>query len=142
MKLIHTTKTVVAGVLAVGLLGGAFAKDDERTTTPSPASPTTNAPVKFKLAGAITDTTWEWELNNERIKFGKDGLIQHPQWEQRGLVTSWKVVDEHTVLLTIEQGRRTDRYAILIFSADFSEYSGYSFHGALTIKKPCKRIRD
>jgi len=141
MKLIRTTKTVVTGVLAVGLLGGVFAKDDEHTTTSSPAGPITNAAVKFKLAGAITNTTWEWELNNERIKFGKDGLIQHAEWEQRGLVTSWKVIDEHTVLLTIEQGRRTDRYAVLVFSADFTEYSGYDFHGARAIK-PCKQIRE
>ena len=141
MKVMNAAKTAVAGVLAIGLLGNAFGQDDDRGTAAGLAGSATNAPAQFKLAGVISDTTWEWELNNERITFGKAGLICHPQWEERGLVTSWRVIDEHTVLLTIEKGRRMDRYAILVFNADFSEYGGYDFHGARKMQ-PCKRIRD
>ncbi len=141
MKHLNATKAAIAGLLAIGLLGYALAKDDDRATSSSLASPIINTPANFKLAGAITDTTWEWDLNGERLKFGKDGLIHHPQWEERGLVTSWKAIDEHTVLLTIEKGRRTDRYAILVFNADFTKYAGYDFHGARRMQ-PCKRIQD
>jgi len=137
----NAAKTAIAGVLAIGLLGYAFAQDDDRGTVAGLAGSVTNAPAEFKLARAIPDTTWEWGLNSERIKFGKDGLIDHPGWEERGLVTSWKVIDTHTVLLTIEKGRRMDRWAILVFNADFTEYAGYDFHGDGKIK-PCKRIRD
>jgi hypothetical protein len=141
MKRMNIAKAIVAGALAIGLLGYALAKDDDRGTASSSAGPITQAPPESKLAAAITNTTWGWDLNNERIKFGEDGFIHHQQWEERGLVTSWQVIDEHTVLLTIEKGRRTDRYAILVFTADFTEYAGYDFHGARKMQ-PCKRILD
>ncbi len=140
MRRINTAKATIVGLLAIGLLGFALAKDDDRGAASSLASPISNTLADSKLAGAIADTTWEWDAPNERITFGKDGLIRHPGWDERGLVTSWQVIDEHTVLLTIEKGRRMDRYAILVFNADFTEYAGYSFHGAQKIN-PCKQIR-
>jgi hypothetical protein len=141
MKYVNTAKATVAGVLAIGLLGYALAKDDDRRTAAGLGSAIPNTSANSKLARVIADTTWQWDATNERITFGKDGLIRHPGWEERGVVTSWQVIDEHTVLLTIEKGRRTDRYAVLVFSADFTEYAGYNFHGAGMIT-PCKQIRD
>lgn len=116
-------------------------RDDDRGTAVSLGDLGTNAAVSSKLAGAIADTTWQWDAPNERITFGKDGLIRHPSWEERGLVTSWQAIDEHTVLLTIEKGRRFDRYAVLVFNADFTEYTGYNFHGAQKIA-PCRQVPD
>jgi hypothetical protein len=68
-------------------------------------------------------------------------LIRHTGWEERGLPTSWRAIDEHIILLTIERGRKTDRYAVLVFNADFTEYAGYNIHGAGKIT-PCKQVRD
>jgi hypothetical protein len=141
MKRLNTAKFAVAGALAIGLLGYALANDDELGNASSPAGSVTRTPGNSKLAGVITDTTWEWDAIGERITFGKDGMVRHPGWEERGLATSWQVIDEHTVLLTIEKGRRADRYAVLVFNPDFTEYAGHSFHGALKIR-PCKQIRD
>lgn len=141
MKDMTIAKATAAGLLAIGLLGYALAKDDEGGTASGFGSQTTGALANSKLAGAIGGTTWNWDAPNERITFGKDGLVRHPGWEERGVVTSWQVIDEHTVLLTIEKGRRMDRYAILVFNADFTEYAGYNFHGAGKIT-PCKQIRS
>jgi len=115
--------------------------DNDRGTAASPADLGTNAAASFKLAGALVGTTWQWDAPNEEITFGRGGLIRHPGWEKRGLVTSWQVIDEHTVLLTIEKGRRVDRYAVLVFDTDFTEYTGYNFHGAQRIT-PCRQVRD
>jgi hypothetical protein len=141
MKGMTIAKASVAGLLAIGLLGYALAKDEDRGTAAGLGGPITSTSANSRLAGAIAGTTWHWDAPNERISFGKDGLIRHPGWEERWLVTSWQAIDEHTVLLTIEKGRRSDRYAVLVFNADFTEYGGYNFHGAAKIT-PCKQIRD
>jgi hypothetical protein len=78
----NTAKAAVAGLLAVGVLGYALANDDDRGTASSLAGSITKTPANSKLAGAITDTTWEWDGENERITFRKDGLIGHPGWEE------------------------------------------------------------
>ncbi len=137
----NITKATVAGLLVIGLSGYALAKDDDAGNPSGLGGPITDAPANSKLAGVIAGTTWQWDAVNERITFAKDGLLRHPAWEERGLVTSWQAIDDHTVLLTIQKGRRFDRYAVLVFNADFTEYVGYNFHGAQKIK-PCKQIRD
>ena len=141
MKGMTIARATLAGLLGLGLLGYALAKDDEGRTAYRFGGQTTGAPANAKLAGAIGGTTWQWEATKDRITFAKDGLIRHAGWDRRGLVTSWRVIDEHTVLLTIERGRSADRYAVLVFNADFTEYAGYNFHGAGKIT-PCKQIRD
>jgi len=116
-------------------------RDDDRGTAVSLADPSTNAAASSKLARAIVGTTWQWDATDERITFSEDGMIRHPGWEERGLATSWRVIDEHTVLLTIEKGRRADRYAVLVFNPEFTEYAGYNFHSAGNIA-PSKQVRD
>ena len=140
MRGVNIAKATVAGLLAIGLLGYALAGDDDRGASGF-GGQTTGASANSKLASAIAGTTWSWDAPSERITFRKDGLIGHPGWEERGLVTSWQAIDEHTVLLTIDKGRRFDRYAVLVFNADFTEYAGYNFHGAGKIT-PCKQVRE
>lgn len=141
MKSKTIARATIAGLLAIGLLGYALAGDNDGRTASGLGGQTTGAPANSKLASAIAGTTWEWDAPNERITFGKDGLVRHPGWDERGMVTGWQVIDEHTVLLTIEKGRRMDRYAILVFNAEFTEYAGHNFHGAGKIN-PCKQIRS
>jgi len=99
----NTVAIAVAVIIAFALTAAARPKED----APS---------LKDRLSG----TTWEWNGPNERIVFKADGYISHPGWEQRGLVTSWEVIDTHIVLLVVRKGRGTDRYAILVFNAAFS----------------------
>lgn len=141
MKGMHIAKATVAGLLAIGLLADALATDDDHGTTSGLSGSITGAAANSKLASAIAGTTWQWDATNETITFAKDGFIRHAGWEERGLITSWRVIDEHTVLLTIEKGRKFDRYAVLVFNADFTEYAGYNFHGAGKIT-PCQQVKD
>lgn len=137
MKRLNTLFTLGTLVFAVGLLGA----EVEGQAAPVVSGSAANAAPPSKLAGVIADTTWEWGDTSERIRFGKNGLIDHPRWKHRGLVTGWRVIDEHTVLLTIEEGRTVDRYAILVFNTDFTEYTGYDFHGGKTFPS-CKRVQE
>lgn len=82
----------------------------------------------FKLQDVLKGSIWEWGGSKEKIEFKNNGYIGNSKWERRGLATSWKVIDEHTVILIVTKGRRMDRYAVLIFNDDFSNYSGYDFH--------------
>ncbi len=97
---------------------------------------------EFKLTEVIEDTEWEWNgpNANEKIVFKRNGYIGHPGWERRGLATSWQVIDEHTVLLVIEKGRKSDRYAILVFNEKMTKYSGFDFHN-LTKIRPSTQIK-
>ena len=100
------------------------------TATMILATPTVfakSAQPEYKLKKVITDTIWQWCGPSEQIVFKKNGYVGNPNWEGRNLVTSWKVIDEHTVLLILEEGRKTDRYAILVFNDDMTEYTGYNF---------------
>lgn len=84
--------------------------------------------VEDKLERLLSGTTWEWGGTREQIQFKTNGFVGHPGWERRGLTTSWKVIDEHTVLLTVTKGRSKDLYSILTFNKDMTEYTGYDFH--------------
>jgi hypothetical protein len=137
VKRLSALMALAAVVVAVGLLGC----DGKRQPASVLSDPNTNAASPSQLAGLLADTTWEWSNAGERIQFSKDGWIDHPGWYERGLATSWQVIDEHTVLLTIVEGRNVDRYAILVFNPDFTEYTGYSFHGG-EIFMPCKRVQE
>jgi hypothetical protein len=115
-------KIVIGAALAVVIASGTAIVAIYQVFTRQPAS-------SPNVADLIAGTAWEWGHGGESILFGKDGFIVHPGWKQRGLVTRWAGIDEHTVLLTIVEGRSVDLYAILVFSADFSEYTAYPFHG-------------
>jgi hypothetical protein len=124
-------------VVAAGLL---TADAERQTASGLPASASTAASPS-ELARVIADTPWGWGDANATIRSGKDGWIDHPGWKRRGLATSWKAIDGHTVLLPIEEGRRVDRYAILVFNTDFTEYSAYDFHGGNKLMG-CKRVEE
>jgi hypothetical protein len=79
------------------------------------------------LDAILADTDWEW--GSETIRFQADGTVASKGWTSRGLVTTWKVIDTHTVLLYVDRGRRENRYAILSFSPDASSFSEYGFNG-------------
>jgi hypothetical protein len=119
MKPIALTVTLLATVLLAGSLGAI----ETYTFTPAPG---------LELAG----TLWQWGGSaTETILFGEDGFIGHDGWTARGLVTSWKVIDRRTVLLTIEKGRTKDRYAILTFDEDGRSYTGRNFHDGHRLAK-------
>ena len=84
--------------------------------------------AEFKLERILSGSTWEWGGPKEQIEFKRDGYIGHPGWERRGLTTSWKVIDQHTVLLIVTKGRSRDLYDILTFNKELTEYTGYNFH--------------
>jgi hypothetical protein len=99
-------KTVIGAAMAVALAGGTFIYVVHQVLTrPAASSP--------NVADLIAGTAWEWGHGGECVLFGKDGFIEHPGWKQRGLVTRWATIDEHTVLLTIVEGSsdRTRRAA-------------------------------
>lgn len=114
----RATTTWRGAVLAIASMGSAACAS---SAPPAAAEP--------DLTRRIADTTWEWSGDYGPITFGRDGYCRHADWDRRGLVTSWKAIDEHAVLLTIERGRDTDRYALCVFSDDFSQYAGFNFHG-------------
>jgi hypothetical protein len=80
------------------------------------------------LQRTIQGTTWQWGAD-DTIKFLIDGEIANSGWSAAGLVTTWKAIDSHTVILCIDRGRAVNRYAVLIFDADMNSYSGYGFEG-------------
>jgi hypothetical protein len=85
------------------------------------------------LDDILKGKTWEWS-ENDRIKFKEDGNVENRGWTTRGLETTWKVIDAHTVLLHIERGRPNRFYAILTFSPDFTSYTGFGFDGGIMSK--------
>ena len=94
------------------------------------------------LRDRISNSCWQWDgRSGETIRFDENGYVGHPGWLARGLVTRWEIVDGHSVLLRVEEGRTRDLYAILLFSDDFSSFSGYSFHGRSRLAES-HRIRD
>lgn len=93
VKRLSALMALAAVVVAVGLLGC----DGKRQPASVLSDPNTNAASPSQLAGLLADTTWEWSNAGERIQFSKDGWIDHPGWYERGLATSWQVIDEHTV---------------------------------------------
>jgi hypothetical protein len=90
-----------------------------------------NKPIT--LEDVLKGKTWEWS-ENDSIKFKEDGSVENRGWTTRGLETTWKVIDAHTVLLHIERGRPNRFYAILNFSPDFTSYTGFGFDGGLMSK--------
>lgn len=125
-------KRWILGLAAVGFLVAlAFAgvpADAPQPTSCAPEDATT------ALRERLTGTLWQWDGDHgEQVRFLAGGTVEHPGWTERGLVTSWRVIDAHTVLFRIEKGRRFDRYAILVFSPDFTRYRGFSFHGGTTL---------
>jgi hypothetical protein len=49
------------------------------------------------------------------------------------------VIDRRTVLFIIEKGRNIDRYAILTFSEDLSQYKGYNFSQTTRLSESRKK---
>ena len=94
----------------------------------------------FDLKAALIDTKWEWNGADEEVVFERSGFVGNPGWEERGLRTSWLVIDERTVLLIIETGRTTERYAVLRFGEDMTQYTGHDFRRDRKIP-PSKQIR-
>lgn len=93
------------------------------------------SPEREELQGRIIDTVWEWNgSSDESIYFQPDGYIGHTGWSERGLITSWQVIDAKTVFLKVEKGRSRDLYAILTFSDDCTSFSGYNFHGGAKLR--------
>jgi len=129
----HAARTWRLGIVAVAALAGAGCDALEGRpydvgADASPAAPP--APTAADLARRIAGTTWEWCGDRGPVTFGSDGFCRLADWDRMGLVTSWKAIDGHSVLLTIERGREQDRYAVCVFNDDFTEYGGFNFHRA------------
>lgn len=88
------------------------------------------------FSGKIAGSYWEWDgSSGERAFFQADGYVEHPGWTARGLLTSWQLVDGHTILLLVEKGRTNDLYAILLLAEDYHSFSGHNFHGGSRLAK-------
>jgi hypothetical protein len=88
--------------------------------TPWPRVVLSKEDLKEFLAG----TEWAWGLS---FRFKPDGYVENANWTMRGLVTRWEAIDHRTVVLVVERGRDQNRYAILTFSSDLTEFSGFDF---------------
>lgn len=73
-------------------------------------------------------TKWQWNGGGEVITFSDSGYVENDEWQQRGLVTRWTVIDKRTVLLNIECGRANDLFAVLTFNDAMTAYDGFNFH--------------
>ena len=94
------------------------------------------------LQDYISNSLWQWDgSSGETVYFDENGYVENSGWTARGLATRWEVVDGHTVLLRVEKGRTRDLYAILLFSDDFSNFSGFNFSGGSRLAES-HRIRE
>lgn len=112
----------LGGLLLVGTCAGgcymlkrAFPKP---TIEPSPE---TKASLKEFLSG----TKWNWLTGD--IEFKADGSASHATWTQNGWTVRWEAIDRRTVLLAIEQGRLSDRFAVLQFDDEMLSYDVFDF---------------
>lgn len=80
---------------------------------------------KEALHRYIAGSAWTWG----DMRFKPTGHVEVKDWDARGLVTRWEAVDRRTVLLIIEKGRDQDRYAVLTFNEELTEFRGYDFNG-------------
>jgi hypothetical protein len=94
----------------------------EKTTPLRPGAVANKDDLRKALAG----TEWHWGIEYH-MKLKSDGIVAQSDWEKGGLVTRWQAIDRRTVVLFIEKGRDHNRYAILTFSEDLSEYRGFDF---------------
>lgn len=108
---------------------GPKAADKVPAGAPRPAAVATKQDLKRFLSG----TEWQW---GPGIKLKPDGYFSHPEWD-RDFLIRWEAIDRRTVLLVVEKGRDHNRYAILTFAEDLTEFRGYDF----TIKDPLGPIK-
>jgi hypothetical protein len=94
--------------------------------------------TKEDLSRFLVDTVWNWQDGGMALR--GNGLVNHPEWASRGLITRWEAFDRRTLLLVVEKGRKINRYAILQLSEDLSEFSGYDFENGRIVNK-IQRLR-
>jgi hypothetical protein len=102
--------------------------DVVKAATPESAGETDSAPSP-DLKKLLPNTRWEWSMG-QSVVFRPDGTIGNADWESRGLVTRWQILDHRTVLVVIEKGRDSNRYAILTFDKPATSYSVFGFENA------------
>jgi|GEM_PF-4755026 len=90
--------------------------------------------TKEDLRRILSGTSWVW---GEGLKLKPDGYVEQKDWQSGGLVTKWEAVDRRTVVLWIEKGRNENRYAILMFSEDLTDFQCFDFNGKdrITVKR-------
>jgi WD40 repeat protein len=81
---------------------------------------------KDDLRQALADTKWDW--GDGILELRADGSVYHPAWnEQFHLAKRWEPIDRRTVLMVVEAGRELNRYGVLEFSEDLSQFTGLDF---------------
>ncbi|HWB53140.1 MAG TPA: hypothetical protein VG722_03075 [Tepidisphaeraceae bacterium] len=93
-----------------------------------PAEVEAHAEALDALEKKLKGTRWQWG-QDDQITFQGDNTVGNRGWTSRGLVTTWKVIDDNIVMFYIQRGRNDDRYAFLIFSPKLDSYTGLSFGG-------------
>ena len=95
--------------------------------------------TKEELQNFLNESIWIWAKGGD-LHFKKDGHIGHAGWEAAGFLMRWEVIDRRTVILEIERGRDHDLHAILTFSENLEEFTGFDFQGKIRME-PNKRKR-
>jgi WD40 repeat protein len=129
---------LVGGVVAAMNLGKKDRPTETVQTTEGGGSGTPktgpNVPVpvandvttKDELREALADTKWDW--GDGTLELRADGTAYHKAWVERFHLTKrWEAVDRRTVLMVVEAGRELNRYGILEFSEDLSQFTGFDF---------------
>jgi hypothetical protein len=91
--------------------------------------------TKEDLQKYLTETAWTL---GDGLRFKSDGHVEQKFWASGNLVVRWEAIDRRTVLLRVEKGREENRYEILTFAEDLSEFGGYEFNGKDRVSS-CKR---
>ncbi len=83
--------------------------------------------TKEDLKQYLGNTTWAVDMD---FTLKPDGSTTQKNWESRGLVVRWEVVDRRTIVLFITKGRNSNLTATYTFSEDLSEFHGFQFDGS------------
>lgn len=121
-------RSILTAILLLGLVQPLFAAKKKKPAPPD-------------LAKLLPGTSWQWHTidDEQSITFQPDGLVHHAGWAKRKLVTSWKVIDQRTVMLRIEEGRGFDRTAVLTFNKKATQFTGTDFARGRKIK-PSRKL--
>ncbi|MSR52185.1 MAG: hypothetical protein EXS09_02720 [Gemmataceae bacterium] len=87
-----------------------------------------------ELKRDLAKTKWNW--GDAELTLEANGIVNHLPWNRANMITFWEAIDRRTAVLKLEVGRVHDRFAVLRFSEDLSQFTGYDFGGGRMPPKP------
>ncbi|QIF04980.1 hypothetical protein G5S37_26865 [Roseimicrobium sp. ORNL1] len=101
--------------------------DKKRVITPSPrlGKNGQGGLAQAELTKLLGGTQWHWHGKPDRVlELRKDGTFQLDDWAQQGITATWRVTGQREVTVTVTSQKFKNLTATLIFTEDFSAFTG------------------